>query len=393
MLHLGFGEAGLPVLPPLVEVLAAAGERNRYGPVVGSLEARTAAAGWFTRRGVATEAEQIVYSPGSKPLLFALLAAIDGDLVLPRPAWVSYAAQAALLNRDVIHVPIPPQAGGVPDPDRLDNALRQAKERGAQPGVLVITIPDNPTGTIATPKHVQAVCRIAERYRLAIICDEIYAELCHHHAAPSAVTYLPERTVVTSGLSKSLALGGWRIGYARTPDSAWGRCLHRKLTGIASEVWSSLAAPMQAVAAHVLTDRADVVDHIDASRRLHARVASAVHAELIRAGAQCRTPQAGFYLYPDFAPIEHILATRGITTSDELAATLLEEHGIAVLPGQAFGDLPSTMTIRVATSLLYGTTPQQQRAALAAEEPEALPWIADALAQLRRELSTLTHDN
>ena len=126
VLHLGFGEAGLPVPPGLSAVLAGATELNRYGPVAGSFQVRSAAAGWFTRRGVHTDASQIVMGPGSKPLLFALLAAIGGDVVLPRPSWVSYAAQAALLNRRVISVPIPAQCGGIPDPDHLDDALRQA---------------------------------------------------------------------------------------------------------------------------------------------------------------------------------------------------------------------------------------------------------------------------
>jgi len=390
VLHLGFGEAGLPVPAGLVDVLAAAGEHNSYGPVVGSAAARDAAAGWFTRRGLVTEPDQIIFGPGSKPLLFALLACIGGDVVLPQPAWVSYAAQATLLNRRVISVPIPAGAGGVPDPDRLELALGEAESRGARPGVLVLTIPDNPTGTIASVDHLQQVCEIAERHGLGIICDEIYAELCHSGTAPSATTYLPERSVVTTGLSKSLALGGWRIGYARTPDSNWGRQLHRDLTGVASEVWSSLSAPMQSVAAHVLRDPPDILSHIAAARRLHARVAAAVHSQLISTGIRCRRPQAGFYLYPDFAPRQQALSERGITTSTRLAAEMLDQLDIAVLPGTAFGEPEINLTIRVATSLLYGTTVDQRRAALSAQEPEQLPWIAGALIHLGRLQSLVT---
>ncbi|SFB55802.1 aspartate aminotransferase [Amycolatopsis marina] len=388
-LHLGFGEAGLPVAPGLIDVLTAAAQRNSYGPVAGTEEAREAAAGWFTRRDLVTGGEQIIFAPGSKPLLFALLAALDGDVVLPRPAWVSYAAQAALLRRRVLPAPITDAAGGVPDPALLEQALRAATTDGARPGVLVLTIPDNPTGTVAPVEQVRQVCAIAERHGLSIICDEIYAELCHHGSATSAASFLPERTVVTSGLSKSLALGGWRIGYARTPDSEWGRRLRAKLTGIASELWSGLAAPMQAVATHVLGDPAEVVDHVAASARLHARVAAAVYAEFAAAGVRCRPPQAGFYLYPDFAPHAESLAARGITTSPALARTLLDRHGIAVLPGQAFGDSSSALTLRVATSLLYGVTAEERWAALDAAEPVALPWIAEALAYLGEQLRAL----
>ncbi len=389
VLHLGFGEAGLPAPRSLVDVLASAGGENGYGPVVGSVAAREAAAGWFSRRGLTTQANQILLGPGSKPLLFGLLTALRGDVVLPRPSWVSYAAQAALLGRRVISVEIPASCGGVPDPDRLDDALRAAKNDGAQPGVLVLTVPDNPTGTVASADQVKAVCEIADQHGLAVISDEIYAELCHEGPAPSAATYLPERTVVTSGLSKSLALGGWRIGFARTPDNDWGRALRADVTGIASEVWSSLAAPMQAVATAALGDPPELVEHIERSRDLHAQIARAVHAEFVAAGASCRPPEGGFYLYPDFGPRAADLRVKGLTTGDSLARWLLDRHGIAVLPGTAFGDAAEYLTIRVATSLLYGDTPDRRLTALASAEPASLPWVADGLAQLRHGLREL----
>ncbi|MEV7794508.1 aminotransferase class I/II-fold pyridoxal phosphate-dependent enzyme [Streptomyces sp. NPDC087512] len=390
VLHLGFGEAGVPVAPGLAEVLADAHLRNGYGPVAGSPQARAAAAGWFTRRGLSTEPGQILFAPGSKPLLFALLAAIGGDVVLPCPSWVSYAAQAALLDRRVISVPVPAEAGGIPDPEVLEQALRRAAANGARPGVLVLTVPDNPTGTVAPAEQVEAVCAIADRHGLAVISDEIYAELSHCGTVPGPVHHLAERTVVTTGLSKSLALGGWRIGFARTPEGRWGRRLHQELTGVASEIWSSLAAPMQAVAAHALSDPPEVTAHITAARRLHARIATEVHTRLLAAGAQCRAPQAGFYLYPDFAPAREVLRARGIATGTDLATALLDRHGIATLPGSAFGEPDTALTLRLATSLLYGATPRQRHRALTAEEPQTLPWIAPSLTRLSAALGELT---
>jgi aspartate aminotransferase len=166
------------------------------------------------------------------------------------------------------------------------------------------------------------------------------------------------------------------------PDNAWGRQVLHAVTGIASEAWSSLASPMQVVAAHVLADPTDITAHIEASRTLHGRIANVVHAELTAVGAECRPPQAGFYLYPDFGPRRAELAARGITTSAELATAPLEQHGIATLPGSAFGDQSSALTLRIATSLLYGTHTEQRLAALASHTPEMLPWIADALTDL-----------
>ncbi|MEU6576450.1 aminotransferase class I/II-fold pyridoxal phosphate-dependent enzyme [Streptomyces sp. NPDC046805] len=390
VLHLGFGEAGLPVPEQVAAVLAGAAARNGYGPVVGSYEAREAAAGWFTRRGLPTGPDQVLFAPGSKALLFALLAALPGDLVLPCPAWVSYAAQAALVNKRVIGVPVPAESGGIPDPALLEQALTRARTAGANPGVLLLTVPDNPTGTVALPAHLREVCAIADRHGLAVVSDEIYAELCHDgHRAPSATSHLPERTLVTTGLSKSMALGGWRTGFARVPDNAWGARVLRDVIGVASEVWSSLAAPMQAAAAFVLADPPEVTGHIAASRRLHATVARAVHAEFVRAGALCRAPRAGFYLYPDFESARAALADQGITTGAELASYLLERHGVGVLAGEAFGDAPRGLRARVATSLLYGDSADERWEALRSDDPLALPWISGSLDHLREALGAL----
>jgi aspartate aminotransferase len=394
VLHLAFGEAGLPVPDGMAAALADAARRNGYGPVVGTAEAREAAAGWFTRRGLETAAGQVLFAPGSKPLLFALLSALPGDVVLPRPSWVSYAAQAALAGKSTVRVPVPAEVGGVPDPELLEQALRDARAEGAQPGVLVLTVPDNPTGTIARSGDVRAVCEIAERHGLAVVADEIYGELVHEGRAerggPGATAFLPERTVVTTGLSKSAALGGWRIGFARVPRGPWGERLLDELTGIASEIWSSLAAPMQAAAGYVLADPPEVLAHVERARRLHATVARAVHAEFTAAGADCRPPEAGFYLYPDFAPARPALTAHGVDGGAGLARVLLEEHGVGVLPGEAFGDTPEALRVRVATSLLYGETDEERWQALHGDDPLALPWIAASLEQLHGALTALT---
>ena len=381
VLHLGFGEAGLPVPPEIGAALAEAVQRNDYGPVAGSAAARRAAAGYFTRRGLETDPSRILFGPGSKSLLFALLMALPGDVVLPRPSWVSYAAQAALAGKRVIGVDIPAEAGGVPDPEQLDRVLTSA---GSGAGVLVLTVPDNPTGTLAGPELVKAVCEVAARHGLVIVSDEIYRDLSHGEPVHSPALELPDRTVVTAGLSKSTALGGYRIGFTRLPEGPLGERLRDDLIGIASEIWSSLPGPMQAVAEYVLEEPAEVRAHVDASRSLHRTVVSAVYDEFVRAGALCRPPQAGFYLYPDFEPLRDSL---GVRTGAELAETLLERFGVGVLAGEAFGDDPGALRFRVATSLLYGENAEQRWAALRAQEPLTLPWISGAIAHLREALA------
>jgi aspartate/methionine/tyrosine aminotransferase len=357
---LGFGEAGLPVHPLLTEALAAAAASAGYGPVAGIPELREAAAGYWHRRGLPTEPAQVVAAPGSKPLLWAILGARRGGVALPKPSWVSYAAQVGMHGRDLIRIR---SLGGVPDPAELDavaGALRLS--------TVIVTLPDNPTGKLAPPQVVRDLCAVAERHDLLIISDEIYRDLTDREfLSPAEVA--PHRTVVTSGLSKSLALGGWRLGVARFADGD----LRDQVIDTASEVWSAATRPVQHAAALAFSEPPALVERVAQSRKLHLRVAAAV-AEIFGT----TPPDGAFYLYP---------RVPGFGTDREVASHLVERNGIVVLPGSAFGDDPEACNIRVATSQLYGDTDTQKHQALHADDPTALPWIAAALTQLHQALS------
>jgi aspartate/methionine/tyrosine aminotransferase len=382
VLHLAFGEAGLPVHPALRDKLAAASERNGYGPVAGASGLRDAAAGYWTRRGLVTDPELIVCGPGSKSLLYGLILAIGGDIVLPMPSWVSYAAQADLVGSRPILVPAPPGEGGVPDPDLVAAAVRNARADGRTVSSVLVTLPDNPTGRLARPETVRRLAEVARELDLTIISDEIYRDLMHDPAVPytSPADVAPERTVITTGLSKSLALGGWRIGVARLPEGA--HALHRQLLAVASEIWSAPAAPVQEAAVYAFGDPPELTDRIERSRRLHGTVARAVHERFAEIGASVPVPQGGFYLYPDLSHLR-------LGGSAEITKILLEEHGIGVLPGHAFGDDPSAARVRVAVSLLYGETTEERLTALTSPDPLGLPWIAANLDYLSEGLSRL----
>src|SRR5579875_2333338 len=406
VLPLAFGEAGVPVAPLLREALAAASHLGGYGPVAGSPALRAAAAGYWRRRGLPTAPEDVVCGPGSKALLYGLLLCLGADVAIPRPSWVSYAAQASLTGIRPVYVPIVPGQGGVPDPDLLADAVTAARREGRRIGAVIVTLPDNPTGTLAPPDTVRSLCSVAERHDLLIISDEIYRDLTHAgdgFLSPAEVA--PDRTVITSGLSKNLALGGWRLGVARLPGGASpgsggaspgsggvsrGAGLRSRLLAACSEIWSAPAAPVQAAATVAFEEPAEITSRIARSRHLHGSVARAVASLLSAAGAAAAPPQGAFYLYPDFAAHRHRLRRLGVRTSADLAELLLRGYGIGVLPGSAFGDPAGALRLRVATSRLYGEAEWQQEAALAAAEPTALPWIADALNWLERALAAIT---
>jgi len=392
VLPLAFGEAGLPVHPALRRALADAAGRNGYGPVAGLPALREAAAGYFARRGMPASPCSIVCGPGSKPLLFGLLLAIGADVAVPRPSWVSYAAQAGLIGSRAHHVPTRPGEGGVCDPGRLERAIAKARAEGRRIGSVVVTLPDNPTGRLAASATIRALCAVAAEHDLIIISDEIYWDLIYDptHAPPSPAAIAPQRTVVTTALSKSLALGGWRIGVARLPSGHTGAELRERLTGIASEIWSAPPGPIQEAAAYAFAEPAEITERITRSRRLHATMARAVTRRCEAAGLFVPPPQAAFYVYPDFEPWRgHLRERRQVSTGAQLAGHLLERYGAGVLPGSAFGEDERALRMRLATGLLYGDTADQREAALDAVDPLALPWIKATLARLEELLADL----
>ncbi|MBO0820175.1 MAG: pyridoxal phosphate-dependent aminotransferase [Nocardiopsaceae bacterium] len=404
VLPMAFGEAGVPAAHILRYALAAASSHNGYGPVAGAEALREAAAGYWARRALPTSPDDVVCGPGSKALLYGLLLSLGGsgsgsgicDVAVPRPSWVSYAAQASLTGVRPVYVPVPcgpggvPAAGGVPDPGRLADAASAARSEGRRIGAVIVTLPDNPTGTLAGAGVVRELCQVARRHDMLIISDEIYRDLAFD--GPGAVTspasLAPERTVITSGLSKNLALGGWRLGVARLPSGLSG--LRSALLANGSEIWSAPAAPVQQAATLAFEELPDIRQRVEVSRRLHGRITREVASRFAAAGALVAPPAGAFYLYPDFGPHRELLAGRyGVKTSADLADLLLERYGIGVLPGSAFGDPDTALRIRVATSRLYGDTASRQEAALAASNPAALPWIASSLDWIAESLTDL----
>jgi aspartate aminotransferase len=390
VLPMGFGEAGLPAHPLLRGALSRAAGYTSYGPVAGHVALREAAAWYWARRDLPTNPDAVVCGPGSKALLFGLIAAIGGDVAVTRPSWVSYAAQATLAGREAHFVP---GSAGVPDAGLLARTVSAARAAGRQVRIVIVTLPDNPTGTLATPDAVRDLCAVAQKYDLIIISDEIYRDLIHDDGEPflSPASLCPERTVVTTGLSKNLALGGWRIGVARLPDGRLGRELRGRLLGIGSEIWSAPAGPVQQAAALAFSEPPALTERITRSRRLHAAVARAVAARFTAAGVSVPAPQAAFYLYPDFTPLsDALLARHGIDSDDQLAAMLLGSYGVGTLPGSAFGEQSWRLRLRIATGLLYGDTDAERTAALNSADPCSLPWIAASLDRLDEVLADLS---
>lgn len=364
-LHLGFGEAMFPLHPALRLALTNALENTSYAPVAGVLRLRQAIAGYIERkRGIHCTAEQVIVGPGSKPLIYALFQVLAGDVLIPRPSWVSYGPQARLAGRQVIPVATDPADHHRLAPDALSDAVRAAQAAGAQPRVLIINSPSNPTGAMFAEEDIAAMTAWARARGITIISDEIYAELEHGwrtHISPAR--FYPEGCIITGGLSKAFSAGGWRLGYAILPAGARGEQLGQTLRAFASEAWSAASTPIEEAAIAAFTPDADLETYVRHSARAHGYITYTLYQALTSLGVLCPKPAGAFYLYPDFAPWRAPLAKLGVTTSQQLAEYLLDEWSIATLPGVAFGEEPDALRLRLATSMLSsptGLTPEKR---------------------------------
>lgn len=349
--HLGFGESRFPVHPKLSAALTENTQQTSYLATQGLPELRKAVADFYARQmNIPANASQVIVASGSKPLLWALQMALDADLILPTPSWVSYEPQARLLQRKVLHIPATAATGYALTPEALEQTVRQSDNPSK---LLLLNSPSNPGGWIYEASLLQEITAFCRQHHILIGSDEIYALTKHSnqaHASP-AHSY-PEGTIVLGGLSKHLSLGGWRLGVAILPPGEDGELLMRAMKVIAGEIWSSPAAPIQYAAVSAYADDPEIVDYIKTCARIHATRTHHLWSWLVEFGIPCPEPQGAFYLFPNFDPWKRALAAKGVHTSDDLANYLLETYQIATLPGTAFGVPAGELSLRLATSYL-----------------------------------------
>jgi aspartate aminotransferase len=341
--HMAFGQAPFPAPQRLVNALRDHAGEKGYMPISGLPELRQAVADHHAlHTSVDMDAYDVVIGPGSKVMLFALQMAIPGDLLLPIPTWVSYEPQARLLGQQIIPVPTTVSDDGYTiDVAAIDSALTDARSAGLNPTKLLINFPNNPTGLSINDDTMSALVEICHKRKLVLISDEIYGRLSYDHSYRSAASNYPEGAVVTTGLSKHLSLGGWRLGICLVPKAIDG--LFEHLCHIASETWSCVAAPIQFAAIDAYVGHADIEQFIRDTTDIHAFVNGYVATSLLSLGADCPMPQGAFYTWPDFGNV----LSGSLESSDQLASTLLEKYKVATLSGRVFGEKSDVLKLRL----------------------------------------------
>lgn len=349
--RLGLGESPFPVPSSVVEALRANASQKSYLPVKGLYELRDAVADYHCRsHGLACDPEDVLIGPGSKQLMFLLQIVYDGDLVIPTPAWVSYAPQAQIVGRKVYFLPTRRDQGWRLNPAQLKALCRDDPDR---PRIVILNYPSNPTGGTYTADELKSLAAVAQRFRVVLLSDEIYGELHHQGQHVSVARFYPEGTILSSGLSKWCGAGGWRLGTFTFPRNL--RWLLEAMSAVASETYTSTSAPIQYAGVKAFKGGIRLERYLWNVRRILRALGGSIVRRLSEANIHVDLPVGAFYLFPDFSSMRDRLSTRGISTSDELCQRLLDDIGVAMLPGSAFGRPPTELTARMAYVDFDGT--------------------------------------
>jgi len=340
VLNLTAGEPDFPTHPVIVEAAHRAlddGGHFKYTPTPGVPPLRAAVAERYRERlGIPVEPAMVDVTNGAKQALYnALATATDpGDRVgILAPYWVTYVEQVRALGAEPVLIPCPAAAGFRPDPTALADALAQGLR------VLMVNSPCNPTGAAFGRAEWEGILQLLEPHPTLLLSDEIYEEVVfapEGHVSPLHVRPdLASRICVISGLSKAYSMTGWRIGYAIAPPD-WTKAM----AALQGHVTSNINAITQQAGLAAL-DHPEIPVEMCRQFRIRRDLMMSGLEEI--AGVSARVPEGTFYLYLD---VREQLGSGDVAA---LAARLLDEHLVAVVPGSAFGD-PGHLRLSFAAS-------------------------------------------
>jgi aspartate aminotransferase len=344
--RLGLGQSPFPVPVPVIDALKQNAHQKDYLAVKGLRELRGAVAAFHRKVDqLELSADGVLVSPGSKELMFLVQLVYYGEIIIPSPSWVSYVPQARIIGREVKIVPTSFETGWKLSAEALEQALFDENDT-FRPRLLVLNYPSNPVGNTYTRAELEAIAEVCRKYEVIVLSDEIYGQLHFKGEHVSIGRFYPEGTIISSGLSKWCGAGGWRLGTFTFPQRLYW--LRDAMAAVASETYTSVCAPVQHAAVRAFKGDVQIQRYLWQARRILSALAEKSHAILADAGVSVVAPEGGFYLFPDFEAFREPLAARGIHTGKQLCERLLEETGVAVLPGEAFNRPKEELTARLA---------------------------------------------
>ena len=337
----GFGQSPFQIPEDMVNELKKNSHQNKYLPMQGLHELRDAVALYTSnKKGNNYKADNVIIGPGSKELMFLLHILFDGDVILPAPSWVSYAPQA-IVGRNKVHwIETKRENNWFPTGEEIEQVISKNKNKNY---LLFLNSPNNPSGQIC--ENLDEIATVASKYNLIILSDEIYSELSFDTEFKSISNFCPEKTIISTGLSKWCGAGGWRLGYFIIPDSL--KEIKNKLKVLASETFSSVSAPIQYAAISAYQN--DHSSYIRNSSNILKNVGEYVYENLKSNNVIISKPKGGFYLMPEFV-------NKNFSTSSEMCKTILRDTGVALLPGSDFGCSEKKMLARLSFTDFDGSS-------------------------------------
>ena len=318
----GFGQSPFAVPQDVIEELKNNAHQNKYLPMQGLFQLREVIAKYTSKKkNYEYNSDNVIIGPGSKELMFLLHIIFDGEIILPAPSWVSYAPQAILGRNKIQILQTKRENNWFPSGQDIEEIILKDKKKNY---LLFLNSPNNPSGQVC--EKLDEISNVAKKYNLIILSDEIYSELTFRENYKSISNYCPEKTIISTGISKWCGAGGWRLGYFIIPDEL--SKISKMINVLASETFSAVSAPIQYAAIKAYEN--DHTKYIKKSKNILSSVGKYVYLNLKSNKVLISEPQGGFYMMPEFL-------NNKFKTSSEMCDSILEQTGVALLPGSDFG--------------------------------------------------------
>ena len=341
IIGLGAGEPDFPTPENIREAAKAAIDRGetRYTAVDGIPELKDAVIAKFARENDLTyDRSEVTVGTGGKQVLYnALMATLNpGDqVIIPAPYWVSYPDMVRLAGGEPVIMPAGPETGFRFSPEQLEAAITPKTKW------LIFNSPSNPTGAGYNPDDLKAITDVLERHpHVWVLTDDMYEHIAFpgfEFRTPAQIApALKDRTLTLNGVSKAYAMTGWRIGYAGGPAQ-----LIAAMRKIQSQSTSNPCSVSQWAAVEALNGTQDFIpENVQTFLRRRNLIVDGLNAA---PGIHCPVPQGAFYVYPSIEGCIGKTSRSGVVidTDEAFCKALLEEEGVAVVFGAAFGLSPA----------------------------------------------------
>ncbi len=324
VVHLEIGEPDFNTPQHIIEAGKAALDQGftHYGPTAGLPELREAIAQYVAQtRGIAVKPEQVVVTPGAKPIMFyavLALAQAGDEVIYPNPGFPIYESVIRFVDAKPVPIPLQEERGFSLDVEALKSLVTDRTR------LIILNSPQNPTGGILPPEDLQSIAEIAVKNGIPVLADEIYSRLIYDGVSHSIAAYegMQELAIILDGFSKTYAMTGWRLGYGVMSEE-----LAEQMTLLAVNSNSCTATFIQRAGLAALQGpQAPVESMLAEFRRRRDTFVAGLNAI---PGLSCTMPRGAFYAFPNITEVSG--------SASEVADFMLQEGGVACLAGSDFG--------------------------------------------------------